>query len=161
MPRRLIRLIYFSKQAIPHEDIDSEIDAIIRASVRNNMTSGVTGLLLAHRGWFLQALEGEPVAVQTTYGRIVNDRRHAESHVLTAMPIEGRMFGAWEMCARRLTTEDEAILGVLDAKSAFDPARFDAKAALRLLMAVRNIRGRLRSEAQSASRAAQGLVKRL
>jgi hypothetical protein len=155
MSRSLIQLIYCSRQNIFPPKLDLEIDAIIKASVRNNRDSRVTGLLLSHQGWFLQVLEGAPVAVQTTFGRIINDSRHAGSHVITAAPIDERMFGEWDMCARQLRKEDGAILGVLDAKNTFEPTRFDAKTSLRLLMAVRNIRGRLRLDAQSIPNASQ------
>lgn len=158
MSRSLIQLIYCSRQNILPPKLDLEIDDIIKTSVRNNRDSRITGILLSHQGWFLQVLEGAPVAVQTTYGRIVNDSRHAGSHVITASSIDERMFGEWDMCARQLRKEDGAILGVLDAKRKFEPTRFDAKTSLRLLMAVRNIRGRLGLNAQSISKVYQHTV---
>nr|QQZ50453.1 BLUF domain-containing protein [Phenylobacterium glaciei] len=57
--RTLHRLIYASRQAFtPEMNPNEEIDGLIRASIRNNSATALTGLLLVHDGWFLQALEG-------------------------------------------------------------------------------------------------------
>ena len=146
----LHQLIYCSRQTIRPEGLDGELEDIIQASVRNNQRAGVTGLLLAHQGWFLQVLEGTAVTVQTTYGRIINDSRHTGSHVISAAPVKDRLFGEWDMCARRLRKEDDAILKVLDLKGPFEPAKLSAATSLRMLMAVRNIRRRVLPNAARA-----------
>ena len=82
--RTLHRLIYFSQQAFrPEQDAELEIDALIAASIRNNKVANVSGLLLVHEGWFVQALEGPAEQVMTTYQRILNDRRHKGGRVGT------------------------------------------------------------------------------
>ncbi len=143
MSQRPVQLVYCSRQRIDPRRLDLELAGIVQASVRNNRASDVTGLLLAHAGWFLQVLEGAPAQLKSTYARIIDDRRHIGCQVLSATPIGERQFGDWNMCARRLTREDDAILGVLALRDRFDPSRFDAKTALGLLLAVRNIRDRL------------------
>lgn len=140
--RTLHRLIYASRQDIPAADLDHEVGAIIRVSVRNNRAVGVTGLLLVHEGWFIQALEGPAEAVMTTYGRIVDDPRHSEAKVLQAGPVEARAFAKWNMCARGISTVDDAITAALTLRDGFDPERFSGPAALRLLSAVGEIQGR-------------------
>ncbi|WP_293675999.1 BLUF domain-containing protein [uncultured Phenylobacterium sp.] len=140
--RTLHRLIYTSRVAIPTPDLDHEIGGIIRASIRNNRQVGVTGLLLVHEDHFVQALEGAAEVVMTTYRRILDDPRHEQSKVLSAGPATEREFGDWNMCARRMTPGDDAILDALDARKVFAPATFSGKAALRLLTAVRGIQAR-------------------
>ena len=141
--RTLHRLIYASRQAFGPDMIpDEEIDALIRASVRNNRASALTGLLLVHVGWFLQVLEGPAEAVMTTYQRILNDPRHTESRVVSAGPASRREFGDWNMCARRFSAADDAILGTLSQRTAFDPSTLTDRSALRLLKAVRGIQDR-------------------
>lgn len=141
--RTLHRLIYTSRQAfaagLGH---DQEIEALIRASIRNNRASAITGLLLVHDGWFVQALEGPAAAVMTTYQRILNDPRHTDSRVVSAGPGGAREFGDWNMCARRFSPADNAILDALSQRSAFDPSALTDKSALRLLKAVRGIQDR-------------------
>jgi hypothetical protein len=55
----LNRLIYISRST---PEITAQFDAavqdIVHVSQRNNAAVGVTGMLLASNGWFLQALEG-------------------------------------------------------------------------------------------------------
>lgn len=140
--RTLHRLVYCSRQRVAPEALDHEVSAIIQASIRNNRQVGVTGLLLVHQGWFVQALEGAAAAVMTTYGRITQDTRHAEPRVLDAGPVEARSFGDWNMCARGLSAADDAILATLEARDAFAPDAITGRAALRLLQAVRGIQDR-------------------
>jgi hypothetical protein len=140
--RTLHRLIYASRNTIPAIDLNEEVGAIIRASIRRNREVAITGLLLVHDGHFLQVLEGPAEAVMTTYGRIREDPRHADATVLGAGPAPGRSFADWNMCARHITPADDAILETLSMRSAFDPHRLPAGSALRLLEAVRGIQQR-------------------
>ena len=141
--RSLHRLLYASRQKFaPHMVADDEIDNLIRASIRNNRGVSITGLLLVHGGWFVQALEGPAAAVMTTYNRIANDPRHEHAKVISAGPADSRVFGDWNMCARRFSKADEAILDTLDQRTAFDPASLTPASVLRLLKAVRGIQDR-------------------
>lgn len=140
--RTLHRLIYASRVRIPPADLDHEVQAIVGASIRNNRDVSVTGLLLVHAGFFVQALEGPAEAVMNTYRRICNDPRHEESKVLGAGPAPARDFGDWNMCARRMSAADDAILAALEVKERFDPSQLSAAAALRLLRTVRGIQER-------------------
>ena len=108
--RTLHRLVYVSRQRIPEADLDHEVGAIIRASIRNNREVAITGLLLVHDGWFVQALEGPAEPVMVTYRRILNDPRHSDAKVLSAGPAEQRAFGDWNMCARQISDADDAVL---------------------------------------------------
>jgi hypothetical protein len=140
--RTLHRLVYASRQCIAPADLDHEVGAIIRASIRNNRTVSITGLLLIHEGWFLQALEGPAEAVMTTYGRIVRDPRHEAAKLLAVGPASERAFGDWNMCARGMSPADEAIVRTLSKREAFAPDGFSGAAALKLLKAVRSIQHR-------------------
>jgi hypothetical protein len=135
----LHQLIYASRIRIPWPDQSREVDEIIKASVRNNSAADLTGLLLVHEGWFVQALEGPVEAVLTTYGRICDDPRHEDTRVLHAGPGESRSFEDWHMCARRLTPADEAILDTLSMRGLFEPHKLTARQALRLLKTVRGV----------------------
>ena len=141
--RTMHRLLYASRQKFAPDMLpDEEIDSLIRASIRNNRAVSITGLLLIHAGWFVQALEGPAEAVMTTYRRIIDDPRHDQAKVITAGPAEARVFGDWNMCARRFSKADEAILDTLDQRAAFNPATLSGPSALRLLKAVRGIQER-------------------
>ncbi|MBU1375859.1 MAG: BLUF domain-containing protein [Alphaproteobacteria bacterium] len=145
--RSLHRLIYASRQRIAPADLEHEVGAIIRASIRNNREASLTGLLLIHDGWFIQALEGPAEAVMTTYRRIIDDPRHVDTKVLSAGPATSREFADWNMCARHMSASDDAILDALALRAAFRPDTLSATSALRLLKAVRGIQERTASAA--------------
>jgi hypothetical protein len=133
----LYRLIYFSRQVVQiQDDLDFEVDNIVRASIRNNRAVAVTGLLLIHQNWFVQALEGPKQAVLTTFGRIRLDRRNLDPTVIGAGSASHRCFRDWNMCARRMCAADDAILAELEQTGAFDPTRLTAETGLRLLTAI-------------------------
>ena len=140
--RTLHRLLYVSCQKVAEADLEHEVNAIIQASIRNNREVAITGLLLVHAGWFIQALEGNADAVMNTYRRILDDPRHDTAKVLSAGPAAGREFADWNMCARRMSDADDAIMDTLSSRQVFDPPTLTATAALRLLKAVRGIQER-------------------
>ena len=72
-------------------------DRILQVSRRNNRSAGVTGLLVAGKRRFLQALEGPEVAVRATYQRIAADQRHFACIVLSERHVDVRAFGDWAM----------------------------------------------------------------
>jgi len=141
-PHTLHRLIYSSRQNIQTADVDHEVGGIIRASIRNNRAVSITGLLLVHAGWFLQALEGPAEQVMTTYRRIIDDPRHADAKVLSAGPARAREFADWNMCARQMSDADDAILDTLKRRELFEPRTLSATSAMRLLRAVRGVQER-------------------
>lgn len=70
---------------------------IVTVSSRNNARDGITGYLIFDGETFLQILEGERAAVETTYARIAGDARHREATLLHAGTAEQRSFGNWAM----------------------------------------------------------------
>src|SRR5579872_3160058 len=92
LPHRngLHRLLYSSRFSgrfpAAFADQEDEIGKIIRASIRRNRDASITGLLLVHRSWFLQALEGPPERVDGIFQRIMTDHRHTDLRVLATGP---------------------------------------------------------------------------
>lgn len=93
-------LVYVSSAA--HSLDDDGLEAILTSARRNNLRSGVTGLLLHYDGNFLQALEGESGNVARTFARIEADTRHRGLLTLHRGPIERRGFAQWSMAYRRV-----------------------------------------------------------
>ena len=140
------RLIYFStfSPTFPteREQQDQEIANIVRTSILNNGKLGLTGLLLAHQNWFLQVLEGSQDRLMACYGVIASDSRHVDPTLMGVGPIPKRNFYNWDMCSRRLSKANDAILETLDVKGPFSPKMLKFENALKLLMAVREIQSR-------------------
>jgi len=94
--RELKRLVYRSDLLIDHEDRPA-LDAIFRASVRNNRRDRVTGALALAEDKFVQAIEGRPADIDALMGRICADTRHENLVVLGMWPITARLFAGWAM----------------------------------------------------------------
>ena len=133
MADQLHRLIYCSRAFAETRDLHAHVEQILSVSRARNQADDVTGLLLLHEGWFLQALEGPKGAVARTYGRILCDRRHSHPLALAGGAAASRAFGEWSMSARPLAAADRRELS--RRRLTFDPKRLDGEAALSLLLA--------------------------
>lgn len=134
----LQRLIYASRWMDPTcADIGPMVADILDKSVRNNRLFNVTGLLLHHRGWFLQVLEGPLEVVDDTFDRIRRDLRHTDIRVVADLPIAARAFGDWGMAAERLEGPTAKALAELGLETSFDPASLDPSSAMSLLLSAR------------------------
>jgi hypothetical protein len=82
---------------------ESELEALLGVSRRNNERDGLTGCLLHlyHEAdgsaYFVQVLEGERDAVERTYDRIVADELHSDVRLLNTGPIGSRRYAGWHM----------------------------------------------------------------
>ena len=138
--QQLVRIVYASR-ATPQclANITIEIEQILAAAVPNNRSKDITGLLIAHRGWFLQALEGAADQVHELFKHICADPRHRDAVLLVEGAVLARQFGQWSMCARQLSPTDALILGELDRRPTFEPANFPEGVVMRLLRSVASV----------------------
>jgi len=91
----MYRIIYKSRSVQP---LNWEIvRSITSVSETSNESCGVTGLLLASRTHFLQALEGNFEDVNSVFRRIARDERHEELSIIGFSLIDARLFGSWGM----------------------------------------------------------------
>jgi hypothetical protein len=151
----LQRLIYASRWSDPtRTDMEEVVAEVVARSSQNNRMRAVTGLLLFHRGWFLQVLEGPLEAVDDTFDRIRRDARHTDIRTVADLPIAARAFGDWTMSAERLNEVAADELDQLGLSKDFNPAGLDPSSAVSLLLAAREAHVRAASEADLAERAA-------
>ena len=150
----LFRLVYASRAtAACLADLTGNLDRILAAAIANNRPKDITGLLIAHRGWFLQALEGPMDAVHDLFRCICADPRHRDAILLAEGPTDQREFGQWSMCARQLSATDALILGELDRRSTFEPSDFPERTVMRLLRAVASVHGQSLTQQQELASA--------
>jgi len=91
----MYRIIYKSRSVQP---LNWEIvRSITSVSEKSNEACGVTGVLLASRTHFLQALEGKFEDVNSVFRRIARDERHEELSIIGFSLIDARLFGSWGM----------------------------------------------------------------
>ncbi len=106
----VFQLIYTS-QARTSLTVD-DLAEIERVAMAKNVGSQVTGILAYGSGHFLQLLEGDEDAVETTYARIEQDGRHRKLEVLAFERVDRRIFSPWSM---RLANLDDESLEIQDA----------------------------------------------
>ena len=132
---RLHRVVYTSRWSnVLGEDSEAALHRIVASSIGNNRIHDITGLLVGHEGWFLQAIEGPEPATTSLMARIVRDPRHRGVTILSEGPAEGRLFQDWNMAGARLSPDADPLLVELGQIARFDGHTLDAKGALHLLV---------------------------
>jgi hypothetical protein len=93
-------LVYVSTQTLRFTDAD--LRGLLEQSRRDNLVTGITGLLLYKDGNFMQILEGSREAVLLTLLKIKNDVRHHHLIVLFEGEVTQREFKDWSMGFKKL-----------------------------------------------------------
>jgi Sensors of blue-light using FAD len=138
----LVRLMYASRAAA---DVDADgLVAILRQCKQNNPPQGITGLLCASGGIFLQALEGGRMQVNRLYNRIAADPRHHDVCLLSYEEIHERRFAGWAMGQVNMQRLNPALLLKYSATAQLDPYEVSGQVSLALfdeLVATASIMG--------------------
>jgi hypothetical protein len=126
----VLSLIYVSVALVPAE-AQEEVDALVDAAVRYNLSVGITGALVLAGGRFAQVLEGPDAEVRALMGRIAVDSRHRDVRIVRSAYQSERRFPHWGMT--QIASSDE--FGRLCAAAAACPERpVEAANALLALM---------------------------
>ena len=105
------RIKYISRFA---NDLEPrEVASIGEQSRRNNLELGITGLLIASGGVFMQILEGPPDPVGQIWARISADARHRDVLLLADEPSDHRLFPEWAMKTIDLRSSASTRLGLV------------------------------------------------
>lgn len=95
----LFKLSYISKNSIvgSKQEIQLQIESILKSAIKNNTKLGITGALLYSGGYFCQVIEGEESHVEELFETIQQDSRHTQVTVLNFEAAEERSFSEWAM----------------------------------------------------------------
>lgn len=96
----LKELVYTSLAGVPGKPGD--VEAILASSERNNVATGITGLLLFDGVRYIQILEGTPESVDRLFETITSDTRHGSIELLYKGVVTGRAFENWRMAYEEL-----------------------------------------------------------
>jgi hypothetical protein len=92
----LSQLVYISRATSSMSE--EELRRLVRVSAQKNAAANITGALLYHAGWFLQVLEGDPIALSALYHDVIAlDPRHVELERLSFTYSDRRAFPNWSM----------------------------------------------------------------
>ncbi|MFN4297323.1 MAG: BLUF domain-containing protein [Brevundimonas sp.] len=94
---QLCRAIYVSQAVGNAGSSLLSVAEILGVSERNNRRDRLTGVLLAHDGWFLQALEGARTDIERLLTRLHKDPRHTGIRILGFETVAERAFPQWSM----------------------------------------------------------------
>ncbi len=100
----LVSILYMSRANVPFDDADMQ--ELLREARIRNTALGVSGLLVAKSGRFMQLLEGPAWSVDDRFGAISRDTRHGEVKSLVREDIDHRRFDGWAMAYRALEDVD-------------------------------------------------------
>ncbi len=98
--KSLVSLIYASRSADCFQE--HEIPDLLQQVRIANAKQEITGMLLYISGAFLQVLEGRAELVESLFGRIFRDPRHAEVSLISKESISERAFEGWTMMHKTL-----------------------------------------------------------
>lgn len=114
------RVVYISRRCATDDELS---DLLSEARVRN-ATEDVSGVLLADRSHFVQAVEGSRPAIADLAMRLMGDPRHTEMRFLASGPDEVRWFSDWKMALVVPGSRGASL------KRRFGKAEFEGAAAL-------------------------------
>jgi hypothetical protein len=100
------RIIYCSQATL---DLSAEeLVALLEVARVNNSRDGLSGMLLYCSQSFLQVLEGETVALNSAYKRILADDRHTNLRLLLEADVSAPLFPDWTMGFEHVDDEELA-----------------------------------------------------
>lgn len=91
----MIQLIYESRALAEFQQ--SDLVPLLNQAKERNAQDDISGLLIFHKGTFLQILEGPQDAVESCFQRIEKDPRHDSIWTLARMTMNERAFAHWSM----------------------------------------------------------------
>ncbi len=78
-----------------------------------NAREGITGVLTAVDGHFVQIIEGSDDALDRLVAKLRRDPRHSDLTILERRLANSRRFGDWDMVSPRLAPSEVALLALL------------------------------------------------
>lgn len=95
----LFQLAYISRSNIDGslDEIEKQVNAILKYSQANNKAHDITGALLYSGGYFCQVIEGPEDEVLARFKNIQTDSRHEGVKILHYHQIDERAFSEWAM----------------------------------------------------------------
>lgn len=100
----LTHLLYISSRNANRANTD--IVDILASCQKNNLHTGITGVLLYSDTKFAQYVEGEYSQLISLYDKIKNDNRHSSVNLMSISPIENRLFPSWHMGNKKMSLTD-------------------------------------------------------
>lgn len=104
------RILYSSKvpKSRAPDEVEDDIEAILRASRGWNIDVGITGVLVTNKRMYAQIIEGPALVVKDLLGHIACDRRHSDVRIISSHHSDKRIFTDWSMAFVRTNRDLQA-----------------------------------------------------
>ncbi len=129
----LTRLLYFSEC---NPELDPCIERILSSARTRNEVEEVSGALWFDGKFFIQALEGQRLAVSRIYHRIAADPRHCNIELVACEAIDTRLFGEWSMGYLAATKRNWANIFKFSGHRELKPREMSPESMLKFLLAL-------------------------
>jgi hypothetical protein len=106
------QLLYRSRSVNGAESVLQMSDILAQARPAN-ARDGITGVLTAVNGSFVQIIEGGERVIDGLMARLLRDPRHADLVVLDQRTVASRWFADWDMVSPRLAADELSVLALL------------------------------------------------
>ena len=158
----LYRIVYTSSCALEGSDESrvSGVATLLAAGRSHNGRSGLTSVLVLHRGRFAQVIEGSREAAEALFERIRRDRRHRDLRILAHSAVPERRFEGRPLALAGHSAEGRARLDALLEGAGADLARLEPLAFLQTLDAILAAEDRGGREPPAAPRTDPGEAER-
>ena len=124
----LVSLIYTSEMTGSMDFMD-----ILEVSRARNERDGITGVLLFCNNNVVQCLEGSREAVNKTYARIAQDKRHQNPLLVDYRMLATRLFSNWSMGYVPESSVTQPTLLKYSVSQDFEPRLLSGESCLRML----------------------------
>ena len=124
----LVSLIYTSEMTGSMDFMD-----ILEVSRARNEKDSITGILLFCNNNVVQCLEGSREAVNKTYARIVQDKRHQNPLLVDYRILSTRLFSEWSMGYVPESSVTQPTLLKYSVSQDFEPRLLSGESCLRML----------------------------
>ena len=124
----LVSLIYTSEMTASMDFMD-----ILEVSRVRNERDGITGVLFFCNNSVVQCLEGSREAVNKTYARIVQDKRHQNPLLIDYRILSTRLFSRWSMGYVPESSVTKPTLLKYSVSQDFAPRLLTAESCLKML----------------------------
>ena len=124
----LVSLIYTSEMTGDMDFMD-----ILEVSRARNERDSITGVLLFCNNNVVQCLEGSREAVNKTYARIVQDKRHQNLLLVDYRMLSTRLFSKWSMGYVPESSITQPTLLKYSVSQDFEPRLLSGESCLRML----------------------------
>ena len=127
----LVHCLYASRASRPLTD--DVLDQILKQSRKNNLRTGITGMLCYANDVFVQVIEGGRTEVGRLFCKIARDERNCDLEILSFEEIAQRRFSGWTMGQVNIAGINPALLLKYSEKITFDPFACTGAATMALV----------------------------